>query len=68
MRGVAHTSKHSNTTSVLGSRSGSRTASPSPGSTPGELPTDKLGKPCADDPLVPNTGAGPYGYYDRGAL
>jgi len=34
---------------------------------PGELSTDILGNPRVDDPEVPNTGAGTYGYYDRGA-
>ncbi len=34
---------------------------------PGELPTDVLGRSRVDDPVVPNTGVGPYTYYDRGA-
>ena len=35
---------------------------------PGELATDYNYAPRVDDPTVPNTGAGPYGYYDRGYL
>ena len=35
---------------------------------PGELPIDLYGHPRVDDPLVPNTGAGTYSYYDRGAI
>ena len=34
---------------------------------PGELPTDVNGRTRLDDPLVPDTGAGTYSYYDRGA-
>lgn len=34
---------------------------------PGELSTDVLGRPRVDDPLISNTGVGPYTYYDRGA-
>ena len=34
---------------------------------PGELATDYLGDPRVDDPLVPDTGAGPSTFYDRGA-
>jgi hypothetical protein len=34
---------------------------------PGELPTDISGNTRLDDPLFPETGAGPYAYYDRGA-
>jgi hypothetical protein len=37
-------------------------------SAPGELSTDLYGNPRVDDPQVPNTGAGTYAYYDRGAL
>jgi hypothetical protein len=33
---------------------------------PGELATDFNGNPRIDDPLYPETGAGPYAYYDRG--
>lgn len=36
-------------------------------SAPGELATDLSGNPRVDDPLVTNTGAGTYGYFDRGA-
>ena len=35
---------------------------------PGELATDVYGDSRVDDPLVPNTGAGTYTYYDRGAV
>jgi Right handed beta helix region/PKD domain len=35
---------------------------------PGELDTDIYGDSRVDDPLVPNTGAGTYTYYDRGAV
>jgi PKD domain/Right handed beta helix region len=35
---------------------------------PGELPIDLYGHPRVDDPLVPNTGAGTYSYYDRGPI
>ena len=35
---------------------------------PGELATDVYGNARVDDPLVPNTGAGTYAYYDRGAV
>ncbi|HEV2344035.1 MAG TPA: NosD domain-containing protein [Actinocrinis sp.] len=35
---------------------------------PGELSTDQGGNARVDDPNVPNTGAGPYDYYDRGAI
>ena len=34
----------------------------------GELPLDIDGDPRTDDPLVAPTGAGPYDYYDRGAV
>jgi hypothetical protein len=34
---------------------------------PGELATDISGQTRTDDPLFPETGAGPYSYYDRGA-
>ena len=37
-------------------------------SAPGELSTDVLGDARVDDPNVPNTGAGTYSYYDRGAI
>jgi PKD repeat protein len=36
-------------------------------SAPGELPTDYSNNARVIDPLVPQTGAGTYGYYDRGA-
>ncbi len=35
---------------------------------PGELTTDYVGNPRAQDPRVPDTGGGTYGYYDRGPL
>ena len=36
---------------------------------PGEqVTTDAKGNPRMDDPLIPSTGAGTYGYYDRGAI
>lgn len=35
---------------------------------PGELSTDMLGNTRTDDPNVASTGAGTYGYYDRGAV
>ncbi|MGW9196908.1 PKD domain-containing protein [Micromonospora chersina] len=35
---------------------------------PGYQATDKSGNTRADDPAVPNTGAGPIGYADRGAV
>lgn len=35
---------------------------------PGELTTDYSGNPRVDDPLVADTGAGDYTYYDRGAV
>lgn len=34
---------------------------------PGEMAEDLDGRPRVDDPLVPDTGAGTYTYYDRGA-
>ena len=34
---------------------------------PGELAIDINGKPRVNDPLMPDTGAGTYSYYDRGA-
>ncbi|HEU5356500.1 MAG TPA: PKD domain-containing protein [Actinocrinis sp.] len=34
----------------------------------GEQPVDFNGQPRVRDPLTPATGAGPYNYYDRGAL
>ena len=36
-------------------------------SAPGELSTDLYNQPRSDDPLDPETGAGTYAYYDRGA-
>lgn len=35
---------------------------------PGELATDVLGHARIDDPVVPDTGSGAHGYYDRGAV
>jgi hypothetical protein len=35
---------------------------------PGELAVDLYGNARSDDPLYPDTGAGPYTYYDRGAV
>jgi hypothetical protein len=35
---------------------------------PGELSTDMLGNARTNDPNVPDTGAGTYTYYDRGAV
>lgn len=35
---------------------------------PGELTTDMYGNPRVNDPAVPDTGAGTYDYYDRGAV
>lgn len=35
---------------------------------PGELTADIYGNPWVNDPEVPDTGAGAYAYYDRGAI
>ncbi|MFD7257260.1 PKD domain-containing protein [Streptomyces sp. NPDC059874] len=50
----------------VGPKDGSPTIDSGDPTAPGVLPTDKRGKPTADDPRVPNTGKDG-GYVDRGA-